>query len=99
MNNDFPCQYDVAEGISRAERMKLIKRDELSIRLEEMECIVNILRSGSDNQASNILARLRLGERVEDVASYLPATVYSDTMTKTPRYAPSRSITLVGAVK
>ncbi len=69
---DLPCRYDVPEGVSRAERMKLMKRDGLANRLEELERIVNVLRSGSDHQASNVLARLRLGDRVEDLASSLP---------------------------
>ncbi|KAF1850324.1 uncharacterized protein K460DRAFT_382075 [Cucurbitaria berberidis CBS 394.84] len=73
-DNELPCQYDVPEGVSRAERMKLLKRDSVSGRLNELERIVASLRSGSDSQASTILARLRLGERVEDVAISLPAT-------------------------
>lgn len=67
--------------------MKIIKRDGLSSRLEESERIINALRSGSDDEASNILARLRLGERVEDVASFLQANVSSDRTSRTSRYA------------
>jgi len=52
--------------------MKLLKRDNMSGRVEELERIVNFLRSSSDLQASTVLARLRLGERVEEVAKSLP---------------------------
>ena len=81
------CQYDVAEGVSRAERMKLLKRDSMSGRVEELERIVNYLRSSSDLQASTALARLRLGERVEEVAKSLPTTASSSTLFTPPRYA------------
>lgn len=70
-DSDLPCQYDVAEGVSRAERMKLLKRDGISSRVEELDRVIYALRSGSDFHASTILARLRLGERVEDVAKSL----------------------------
>lgn len=65
--------------------MKLLKRDSMSNKIEELERIINALRSGTDLHASTVLARLRLGERVEDVAKSLPAS--SSTQSKTPRYA------------
>ena len=77
--------------------MKLIKRDGLSSRLEELDRIINALRSGSDEEASNILARLRLGEKVEDVASSLQAVVPSDRASRTSRYAPF-SYSMFGAL-
>lgn len=79
------CHYDVPEGVSRAERMKLLKRDSMSGRVEELERIVNSLRSSSDLQASTILARLRLGERVEEVAKSLPPVTSTLTLTTPPR--------------
>lgn len=90
MNNDLCCHYDVAEGVSRSERIKLIRRDEMTSKLDELERVVNVLRSGSDDQASNILARLRLGERVEDVASSLPSSALSSNLTSLSRYQLSR---------
>ncbi|KAF2027123.1 hypothetical protein EK21DRAFT_72682 [Setomelanomma holmii] len=78
-DNDYPCQYDVAEGVSRAERMKLLRRDSMSSKVEEMERVLKALRSGSDEQASNILARLRLGERLEEVAKGLPSATSTST--------------------
>lgn len=85
-DNDFACQYDVPEGVSRAERMKLLKRDSISSRVEEMERIMHVLRSGSDTQASTLLARLRLGERMDVVAKTLPQTP-SSILVSNPRYA------------
>ena len=89
-DNDLACQYDVAEGVSRAERMKLLKRDSMSSRVEEMERVMNVLRSGSDIQASTLLARLRLGERMEDVAKSLPPTTSTMFVSNPPRYANGR---------
>jgi uncharacterized membrane-anchored protein len=66
--------------------MKLLKRDGLSSKAEEMERVINALRSGSDIQASTLLARLRLGERVEDVAKYVPATTSSISSSVPSRY-------------
>ncbi|KAH7069644.1 hypothetical protein BKA63DRAFT_579756 [Paraphoma chrysanthemicola] len=83
-DNDYPCQYDVAEGVSRAERMKLLRRDSMSSKVEEMERVLKALRSGSDEQASIILARLRLGERLEEVAKGLPPAVFSSAQSKPP---------------
>jgi hypothetical protein len=58
--------------------MRLVKKDNTSNRFEEMERVMNVLRSGSDTEATNILARLRLGERLEDVAgSLMPSTSFS----------------------
>lgn len=84
-DNELPCQYDVPQGVSRAERMRLLKREGTSGRVIELERIVSSLRSGSDFQASNILARLRLGERVEDVANSLAAAPL--VLSTPPRYA------------
>lgn len=69
--NDITCQYDVPEGVSRAERMKLLKRESTSGRIEELERVMSALRTGSDIEASTLLARLRLGERVDEIAKSL----------------------------
>ncbi|UPX20557.1 uncharacterized protein EKO05_0010785 [Ascochyta rabiei] len=49
----------------------------MSSKVEQMERVINALRSGSDLQASTLLARLRLGERVDDVANSLPTSASS----------------------
>lgn len=67
--------------------MKLLKRDGMSSRVDEMERVIHALRSGSDIQASTLLARLRLGERVEAVAKTVPATTSSILVSNPPRYA------------
>jgi len=84
---DLTCQYDVAEGVSRAERMKILKRDGISTRADEMERVIRALRTTSDAEAATILARLRIGERVDDLAKSLPPFLSSPVPTKPPRYA------------
>lgn len=66
--------------------MKLLKRDSASGRVEELERVMNALRSGSDIEASTLLARLRLGERVDDIAKTL-APITSTLVSNPPRYA------------
>jgi hypothetical protein len=66
--------------------MKLLKRDSMSSRVGEMERVMNVLRSGSDIQASTLLARLRLGERMEDVVRSLPSIASSILVSNPPRY-------------
>jgi hypothetical protein len=84
---DLPCRFDVAEGVSRAERMKLLKRESMSGRAEEMERVIKALRTGSDDQASAVLARLRIGDRLDDIVKTLPPSTFSTVVSKPPRYA------------
>jgi hypothetical protein len=51
--------------------MKLLKRESTSGRVEELERVMSALRTGSDIEASMLLARLRLGERVDEIAKSL----------------------------
>lgn len=65
-------------------------------RAEELERIIVALRAGTDVQASTLLARLRLGERVEDIARSLPATSLNTTVFSPSRYVIVSSTILVG---
>ncbi|KAJ8113317.1 hypothetical protein OPT61_g4530 [Boeremia exigua] len=62
----LPCQYDVTPGISRAERLKLNKQRQTAI-INNLTALVDVLRSGSDLEATTVLARLRLGEPLKKV--------------------------------
>lgn len=55
--------------------------------LEDLKRIVNFLRSGTDDQAAAILARLRLGDTPEDVAKSLSLVPSPAASTQPPRYA------------
>lgn len=60
------CQYDVTEGVSRTQRYKLRKCHREN-RTSDLEALVHSLRTGTDLEATTVLARLRLGERVKDI--------------------------------
>lgn len=64
--------------------MKLLKKDTLARKVEGLERIIDFLRSRSDNEATTVLARLRLGDRVEDVAMSLPAITSPGASFKPP---------------
>jgi hypothetical protein len=96
---DLPCHFDVAEGVSRAERMKLLKRESMSGRAEEMGRVIKALRTGSDDQATAVLARLRIGDRLDDIIKALPPPSFSPEVSKPPRYAWSSFPTTSGRSK
>lgn len=70
--------------------MKLLKRESMSGRVDELERVLSVLRSGSDIEASTLLARLRLGERVDDVARSLPSNSFMIPVSNPSRYAEDR---------
>ena len=55
--------------------------------LEDLKRILTSLRSGTDDQAAAVLARLRLGESPEDVAKSLPTTASPAAFGQPSRYA------------
>ena len=67
--------------------MKIMKRDSITGELEDLKRIVTSLRSGTDDQAAAILARLRLGDTPEDVAKSLSLVPSPAASTQPPRYA------------
>lgn len=67
--------------------MKIMKRDSMTGELDDLKRIVTSLRSGTDDQAAAVLARLRLGEAPEEVAKTLPMTVSPAISGQPPRYA------------
>jgi len=60
------CTYDVVEGATRTEDLKQ-KVSSLSVRVRNLELFVNKLRYSTDNEASAILAQLRLGDTVDGI--------------------------------
>jgi hypothetical protein len=78
--------------------MKLLKRESMSGRAEEMQRVITALRTGSDDQASAILARLRIGDRLNDVLKELPSSVSSPVVSNPSRYASSTFALLLSDV-
>ncbi|KAI5201853.1 hypothetical protein E4T39_04974 [Aureobasidium subglaciale] len=60
------CTYDVIEGATRTEDLKQ-RVSSLSLRVRNLELFVNKLRYSTDNEASAILAQLRLGDTIDGI--------------------------------
>ncbi|KAI5241656.1 hypothetical protein E4T42_07926 [Aureobasidium subglaciale] len=60
------CTYDVIEGATRTEDLKQ-RVSLLSLRVRNLELFVNKLRYSTDNEASAILAQLRLGDTIDGI--------------------------------
>lgn len=79
------CQYDVGQGVTRVERFRVMKNRQV-IRTANLESLVDLLRTGCDVEASTVLARLRLGDRVEDIVQPL----HADSIDSTPEPSDGR---------
>jgi ABC-type iron transport system FetAB permease component len=79
--------------------MKIMKRDSITGELDDLKRIVTSLRSGTDDQAAAILARLRLGETPEDVAKSLSLASSPAAAPQPPRYASLHHSLLPGCEK
>jgi hypothetical protein len=60
------CSYEVADGMTRSEDLKLKVR-EATERGDRLEELVGAMRHGTDQQSSELLARLRIGATVDDL--------------------------------
>lgn len=69
--------YDVVEGATRTEDLKQ-KVSSLSLRVRNLELFANKLRYSTDNEASAILAQLRLGDTIDGILGVDMADGISD---------------------
>jgi hypothetical protein len=60
------CSYEVADGMTRSEDLKLKVR-EATERGDRLDQLVGAMRHGTDQQSSELLARLRVGATVDDL--------------------------------
>jgi hypothetical protein len=60
------CSYEVADGMTRSEDLKSKVR-EATERRDRLDQLVNAMRQGTEQQASELLARLRIGATIEDL--------------------------------
>jgi hypothetical protein len=60
------CSYEVADGMTRSEDLKSKVR-EATERGDRLDQLVDAMRQGTDQQSSELLARLRVGATVEDL--------------------------------
>ncbi|KAI5361951.1 Putative zn(2)-C6 fungal-type DNA-binding domain-containing protein [Septoria linicola] len=66
-SRDLACDWDVPEeGITKTQHLQN-RLAEAAERLDRLDAVVDILRYGTDSEASEALARLRFGESLEEV--------------------------------
>lgn len=70
------CTYNVAEGETRTNDLKRRLRDS-EIKTQAFGRILAVMREGNIFQATEVLARLRMGETPRDVLQSLPASIAS----------------------
>lgn len=66
-HRDLECQWQTPEGLTRSEGLKRELRSVTS-RTDDLEMLVGGMRAGSDEEATTLLAMLRLGDSLEELA-------------------------------
>lgn len=64
------CNYDMEEGMTRQEYLRSQLSDQAN-EMAQLETILYAMRHGTDEEATEVLARLRLGESVAQLCSML----------------------------
>jgi hypothetical protein len=77
---DLDCQWQTPEGLTRLEGLKRELRSVTS-RTNDLRMLVGGMRTGSDQEATTLLARLRLGDSVEELA-HAASTVLGQSETE-----------------
>jgi hypothetical protein len=60
------CSYEVADGMTRSEDLKFKLREAIE-RRDQLDRLVGAMRRGTDQQSSELLARLRVGATLDDL--------------------------------
>jgi hypothetical protein len=68
------CSYDVAEGATRSSDLKR-KLRESSGRTQALGRVLAVMREGSDDQATEVFAKLRMGESLRNIVCSLPTYI------------------------
>jgi hypothetical protein len=76
VERQLECAYDVAEGETRASDLKRRLRDS-EIKVYAFGRILAVIREGNIYQATEVLARLRIGETPRDILQSLPTSIAS----------------------
>lgn len=69
-DRDLKCSWEITDGMTRTADLKQ-KLQDATGKSEDLDLLVDALRSGSDIDSTMLLARLRLGTSVEDLAKSL----------------------------
>jgi hypothetical protein len=77
-DRNLECSWDIGDGLTRTADLKR-KLQEATGRSDDLDTLVNAMRYGTDEVSTMLLARLRLGEPIEDLVTAL----------RTERYPPA----------
>ena len=76
VERQLECAYDVAEGETRTSDLKRRLKDS-EIKVYAFGRILAVIREGNIYQATEVLARLRIGETPRDILQSLPTSIAS----------------------
>lgn len=65
-DRNLKCSWDIGEGLTKNADLKR-KLQEANKRSDDLDILVNAMRSGSDQTSSMLLARLRIGDSLEQL--------------------------------
>jgi hypothetical protein len=69
-DRNLECSWDIGDGLTRTADLKR-KLQEATGRSEDLDTLVDAMRYGTDEVSTMLLARLRLGEPIEDLVTAL----------------------------
>jgi hypothetical protein len=74
-DRNLECSWDIGDGLTRTADLKR-KLQEATGRSEDLDTLVDAMRYGTDEVSTMLLARLRLGEPIEDLVTALRTELY-----------------------
>jgi hypothetical protein len=85
---DLECQWQAPEGLTRSEGLKR-ELQSVTSRTDDLKMLIGGMRAGSDEEATTLLARLRLGDSLEELAHTAKTVLgQSETERPSPRHKP-----------
>lgn len=91
-NRELVCSWDISEGMSRMADLKQ-KLQKTTEEYNDLNILVDALRSGTDMDSTMLLARLRLGTSVEDLVKPLRInTALTNSTDSQPKWCASRKL-------
>jgi hypothetical protein len=74
-DRNLECSWDIGDGLTRTADLKR-KLQEATGRSGDLDTLVDAMRYGTDEVSTMLLARLRLGESIEDLVTALRTELY-----------------------
>lgn len=65
-SRDLDCVWDAEKGLTRLDSVKT-RFETAQARLYRLEQLIHAMRTGTDDESTTLLARLRLGDTIEEI--------------------------------